>query len=42
MVGASRESVNKALGSFMDRGWVSLEGRHYVIQDSESLSKRLR
>lgn len=42
MVGASRESVNKALGSFMDRGWVALEGRHYVISDAESLRRRLK
>jgi CRP-like cAMP-binding protein len=42
MVGASRESVNKALGSFMDRGWVALEGRHYVVSDPESLRGRLK
>ena len=42
MVGASRESVNKAVGSFMDRGWVALEGRNYVILDEESLRKRLK
>ena len=42
MVGASRESVNKALGSFMDRGWVSLEGRHYVVSDADSLRRRLK
>ncbi|MGH2795815.1 MAG: helix-turn-helix domain-containing protein, partial [Actinomycetota bacterium] len=42
MVGASRESVNKAVGSFMDRGWVALEGRNYVILDEDSLRKRLK
>lgn len=42
MVGASRESVNKALGSFMDRGWVTLEGRHYVVADAEALRRRLK
>ena len=42
MVGASRESVNKALGSFMDRGWVALEGRHYVVADPEALQRRLK
>jgi len=42
MVGASRESVNKALGSFMDRGWVALEGRHYVVVDGEALQRRLK
>jgi len=34
--------VNKALGSFMDRGWVTLEGRHYIIADADSLQKRLK
>ncbi|MEX2558228.1 MAG: Crp/Fnr family transcriptional regulator [Actinomycetota bacterium] len=42
MVGASRESVNKAVGSFMDRGWVALDGRNYVILDEGSLKKRLK
>jgi CRP-like cAMP-binding protein len=42
MVGASRESVNKALGSFMDRGWVTLDGRHYVVNDADSLKRRLK
>lgn len=42
MVGASRESVNKALGSFMDRGWVTLEGRHYLIAEPDQLQKRLK
>jgi CRP-like cAMP-binding protein len=42
MVGASRESVNKAVGSFMDRGWVALEGRNYVILDDDALRRRLK
>lgn len=42
MVGASRESVNKAVGSFMDRGWLALEGRNYLILDEEALKRRLK
>lgn len=42
MVGASRESVNKAVASFVDRGWVSLEDRMYTIGDAEALRNRLR
>jgi CRP/FNR family transcriptional regulator len=42
MVGASRESVNKAVGSFMDRGWLALEGRNYLILDEEALQRRLK
>jgi CRP-like cAMP-binding protein len=42
MVGSSRESVNKAVASFMDRGWVALEGRNYLIREPEALRGRLR
>lgn len=42
MVGSSRESVNKALASFIDRGWVELEGRNYLIKRPDSLRTRLR
>lgn len=41
MVGASRESVNKALASFLDRGWVSMEERTYTILDPDALAARL-
>ena len=39
-VGASRETVNKALADFAARGWVSLEPRAVVIKDYERISKR--
>ena len=42
LVGASRETVNKALADFASRGWVRLEARAVVILDEERLSKRSR
>jgi CRP-like cAMP-binding protein len=41
-VGASRETVNKALADFAGRGWVRLEPRAVVVLDYERLSKRGR
>ena len=40
LVGASRETVNKALADFASRGWVRLEPRSVVVLDYERLSKR--
>ena len=42
LVGASRETVNKALADFAGRGWLRLEARAVVILDFERLSKRGR
>ena len=42
LVGASRETVNKALADFGHRGWVRLEGKSVLILDSERLSRRAR
>lgn len=42
LVGASRETVNKALADFATRGWVRLEARAVVILDEERLNKRSR
>ena len=42
LVGASRETVNKALADFAARGWVKLEPRAVVVLDYERLSKRGR
>lgn len=42
LVGASRETVNKALADFASRGWVRLEPRSVVIMDIERLSRRAR
>jgi CRP/FNR family cyclic AMP-dependent transcriptional regulator len=42
LVGASRETANKALADFAGRGWVRLEPRAVVVLDYERLSKRGR
>ena len=42
LVGASRETVNKALADFVSRGWLRLEPRSVVIMDIERLSRRAR
>ncbi|MDQ2846931.1 MAG: Crp/Fnr family transcriptional regulator [Actinomycetota bacterium] len=42
LVGASRETVNKALADFGHRGWLRLEGKSVVILDPERLSRRAR
>ncbi len=41
-VGASRETVNKALADFASRGWVRVEGKSVVILDRERLTRRAR
>ncbi|NCV79188.1 MAG: Crp/Fnr family transcriptional regulator [Actinobacteria bacterium] len=40
LVGASRETVNKALADFAGRNWLKLDGRAVLITDIERLSKR--
>jgi CRP/FNR family transcriptional regulator, cyclic AMP receptor protein len=42
LVGASRETVNKALADFSARGWLQVESRAVVILDVESLNRRAR
>ena len=42
LVGASRETVNKALADFASRGWLRLEPRSVVIMDIERLARRAR
>jgi CRP/FNR family cyclic AMP-dependent transcriptional regulator len=42
LVGASRETVNKALADFGHRGWIKLESRQVLITDVERLGKRAR
>ena len=42
LVGASRETVNKALADFTQRGWIRLESRQVLILDVERLGKRAR
>jgi CRP-like cAMP-binding protein len=40
LVGASRETVNKALADFASRGFIRLEARAVVILDIERLARR--
>ncbi len=40
LVGASRETVNKALADFVSRGWLQLEHRAVVLLDIERLQSR--
>jgi CRP-like cAMP-binding protein len=42
LVGASRETVNKALADFAHRGWLRLEGKSVLILDPERLARRAR
>lgn len=42
LVGASRETVNKALADFASRGWLRLEPRSVVIMDIERMTRRAR
>ena len=42
LVGASRETVNKALADFAARGWVRREGRAVVLLDLPRLERRAR
>jgi CRP/FNR family cyclic AMP-dependent transcriptional regulator len=42
LVGASRETVNKALADFASRGWVRVDSRALTILDSERLGRRAR
>ena len=42
LVGASRETVNKALADFAGRNWLRLEARAVTILDEERLAKRAK
>jgi CRP-like cAMP-binding protein len=42
LVGASRETVNKALSEFANRNWLRLEGRTVLLLDRERLARRAR
>ena len=42
LVGASRETVNKALADFSARGWLRRESRAVVLLDVERLKRRAR
>jgi CRP/FNR family transcriptional regulator, cyclic AMP receptor protein len=40
LVGASRETVNKALSEFAHRGWLRIEGRSVVLLEPDRLARR--
>jgi CRP/FNR family transcriptional regulator len=42
LVGASRETVNKALADFAARGWLRLDGKAVVLLDLDRLYRRAR
>ena len=42
LVGASRETVNKALSNFAQRGWITVDGKTILIHDVERLARRAR
>lgn len=42
LVGASRETVNKALADFAGRGWLRLDARSVLLLDRERLAHRAR
>jgi CRP/FNR family cyclic AMP-dependent transcriptional regulator len=42
LVGASRETVNKALAEFAARGWLRVDGRAVVLLDRDRLARRAR
>ncbi len=42
LVGASRETVNKALADFAGRGWIELESRQVTLLDVDRLDRRSR
>ena len=42
LVGASRETVNKALADFTQRGWVEVDQRQVLLVDMERLARRAR
>jgi CRP/FNR family transcriptional regulator len=42
LVGASRETVNKALADFSARGWLQLQAKSVLILDRDRLARRAR
>jgi CRP/FNR family transcriptional regulator len=42
LVGASRETVNKALADFAARGWIQLAAKSVLVIDADRLRKRAR
>jgi len=42
MIGASRETVSRAMREFQDSGWISVERRRISLRDVDALKKRSR
>ncbi|MCV7226377.1 Crp/Fnr family transcriptional regulator [Mycolicibacterium komossense] len=42
LVGASRETVNKALSEFAERGWIRLQSKCVLVLDRPRLARRAR
>lgn len=42
LAGSTRESANKALAAFVDRGWIRVQGKTISIVDPAALAKRAR
>lgn len=42
LVGASRETVNKALADFSSRGWIRVDSRAVTLLDRDRLARRAR
>jgi DNA-binding GntR family transcriptional regulator len=41
-VGSSRETVNKALSDFTQRGWIRQQGKALIIDQPAKLARRAR
>lgn len=42
LAGSSRETINKALSEFVQRGWIEQRGKTVIIKDPASLARRAR
>jgi CRP-like cAMP-binding protein len=42
MTGATRVSINKALGRFRREKWVSVKGRKFTIRDAEAMQNLIQ
>ena len=42
MIGSSRETVNKTLASFANRGWIQIDGKSVLIREPERLAQRFQ
>jgi CRP-like cAMP-binding protein len=42
LIGTSRETVNKALANFTNRGWIRVDGKSVLIREPERLARRAR